>query len=103
MGDYGAGHLQVSHASQPFPRFGSPPLSRKMASSVQKGVVAENMNPGTEGPLPDGQCFFQAQDMFEKKTSAINLATSARDLSTLTASLGGNDDIPIEILSLIDR
>jgi hypothetical protein len=74
-----------------------------MASSVQKGVVTESMNPEPEGSLPDGKSFFQAQDMFEKKTSASTLATSARDLSPLTASLGGNDDIPIEILSLIDR
>lgn len=101
MGDQGIGHSQAIHGSQSFPRLESP--VRNGSSSVQKGLVAEKMNKGAEGFRTDEATSAQPDGIREKKTSANGLVTSIRDLSTFAASSGGNDEIPIEILSLIDR
>jgi hypothetical protein len=103
MGDHGLGHSQAINGSQTFSRFGSPSLSRNRANSVQKGLVAESPNPGAKELSPDGKVVSQPDNMVERKISASNLATSARNLSNPGVSPKGIEELPIEILSLVDR
>lgn len=101
MGDRGTGHSQAIHGSQSFTRLES--SIRNRSSSVQKGLVAENVNNGVEGfPITETNSA-QPEDMYEKKVSANGFATSTKGLLASTATSDANDDIPIEILSLIDR
>lgn len=102
MGDRGTGHSQAIHGSQSFTRLES--SVRNRSSSVQKGSVAENVNNGAEGfPKDETSSAQPAEGIYEKKASANGFVTTTKDLSTFTASSGANDEIPIEILSLIDR
>lgn len=101
MGDQRTEHSQAIHGSQSFPRFGSPVRNR--SSSVQKGLVAESANKLAQGFVKDGISSAQTEGMLEKKASANGLVMPTRELSTFTSASEANDDIPIEILSLIDR
>lgn len=101
MGDGGTGQSQAVHGSQSFTRL--EPSARNRSSTVQTGLVAENVKKGAEGFLADEATSVQVEGMKQKKASVNGLVTSTRDLSAYTASSGANDEIPIEILSLIDR
>lgn len=101
MGDRGTGHAQAIYGSQSFTRL--EPSGRNRSSSVQKGLVVKNVNNGTEAFSTNETTFAQKEDIYETKASPDALVTSTKDLSTSTASSQANDEIPIEILSLIDR
>ena len=101
MGDQRNENSQAIHGSQSFPRFGSP--GRKRSSSVQQGLVAESANKPAQGFAKDGKSSAQTGGTFEKKASANGLIMSTKEFSTSTSASEANDDIPIEILSLIDR
>ena len=102
MGDQGVGYSQALHGSQSFfPRLEPP--SRNRTISLPKGLVAENSNHGPEGLQTDDKISTGNRDVREKKTSVDGSATTAGGRATLTSSAGENDEIPIEILSLIDR
>ena len=101
MGDRATGHSQAIHGSHSFTRLET--SVRNRSSSFKKGLVAENGNNGAEGFTTDETTSALPERMFDKKGSANGFVTSTRDLSTFTTSSEANDDIPIEILSLIDR
>lgn len=101
MGDRGTGHSQAIHGSQSFTRLES--SVRNRSSSVQKGLAAENVNNRAEGFPTDATTSAQPEGIYEKKASANGFVSSTRDLLTSTESSEAKDEIPIEILSLIDR
>lgn len=74
------------------------------ASSFHKSLVVEDSDPEAEGWQTDGTALGQPKDVLEKKIVSVKgSAALAPDPSALPSSQGGNDEIPIEILSLIDR
>lgn len=101
MGDRGTGHSQAIHGSQPFTRL--EPSGRNRSSSVQKGLVVKSVNNVAQGFSTGERIFAQSDDMYEKKASTDSSVTSTRDLITSSASSEASDELPIEILSLIDR
>lgn len=101
MGDRGTGHAQTIHGSQSFTRL--EPSVRNRSSSVQKGLVGKSVNDEAERFPTDEMTSAQPENIYEKKGSTNGSVTSARDLLSSATSSEANDEIPIEILSLIDR
>ena len=101
---------QTLHVSKSFSRLEpsrSSPLARSRSSTLQNGSIAEAISPVAEdqahnenGPQKNG-------DVFEKAPSGSDRDRSARDPDPLSPQdqevPEGFDELPIELISLIDR
>ncbi|KAL6718363.1 hypothetical protein ACLMJK_004452 [Lecanora helva] len=103
------GRPQTPHKSHSFTRFESPrssPLSRSRASTLQNGTIPEAMqvdvasSPLGENQRPDGD------DIFEKDNLVSSLqggTQDVNDLDSLNEIPAGFDELPIELISMVDR
>ena len=97
--------------SNSFTRLDSPhasPISRSRASTLQNGTVPGSLNTETialplEGNAKRG---LQENDIFEKDNLVSGAQGSVQDVNELDYPQGipdGFDELPIELISLIDR
>ncbi len=101
---------QANHASKSFSRLDSPrsspqssPLSRSRASTLQNGVpprtiISEMMT----SPLEE-KGDLQQDDIFEKDNLVSESQGTIQDVSEMDFRDEGFDELPIELISLIDR
>ena len=97
--------------SKSFTRLDSPhasPISRSRASTLQNGTSPGSLNIETialslEGNAKGG---LQENDIFEKDNLVSGAQGSVQDVNELDSPQGipdGFDELPIELISLIDR
>ena len=111
IGDHGSGPrpqtLQISKSFSRLEPSRSSPLARSRASTLQNGTISESLSPDTEGHLRSGNSPQQKTDVFEKANSSSGRDGAARDSEPLSPQdqevPEGFDDLPIELISLIDR
>ena len=103
------GRPQTPQKSHSFTRLESPrssPLSRSRASTLQNGAIPETLHAGlTASPLSENRNFDQ-EDIFEKDNLVSGTQGRVQDVNELESPTdvpAGFDDLPIEIISLIDR
>ncbi len=109
--EHGRGqHPQTLHVSKSFPRLEpsrSRPLARSRASTVLDESIAETLSPDVESQTYNGTGPQQKGDVFEKATSNSGRDGSFRDADPLSPQdqevPEGFDELPIELVSLIDR
>lgn len=108
MGEHGTGRLQSSHTIQSFPRLESPrssPRSRSRASTLQSGIIPENMSPeikairqGDTGELHSRDCRRRiGLNSGSAESTGISNPRSPQSVPE------GFDELPIELVSLTDR
>ena len=111
IGDPGSGPrpqtLQISKSFSRLEPSQSSRLARSRASTLQNGTFLETPSPDTEGSLKKRNNLQQKTDVFEKATSIGGRDGAARDSDPLSPQdqevPEGFDDLPIELISLIDR
>ena len=97
--------------SKSFTRLDSPqssPISRSRASTLQNGTLTGSLSTETtaspvEGDMKRG---LQENDIFEKNNLVSGAQGSVQDVNELDSPQGtpdGFDELPIELISLIDR
>ena len=103
------GRPQTPQKSHSFTRLDSPrssPLSRSRASTLQNGTIPETTHSRlTASPLSENRTFDQ-EDIFERDNLVSSPKGKVQDVSELDSPIDvpeGFDDLPIEIISLIDR
>ena len=102
---------QTPHMSKSFSRLDSPrssPLSRSRASTLQNGATPELLTSEmTASPLSDNvNRGLQQDDIFEKNNLVSGDQGSIQDVNELESPHDvpeGFDELPIELISLIDR
>ena len=97
--------------SKLFTRLDSPhtsPISRSRASTIQNGTSPESLSTETIAlPLEsNSRRGLQENDIFEKDNLVSGAEGSIQDVNELESPQGipdGFDELPIELISLIDR
>ena len=110
-GDHKTGpRPQTLHISKSFSRLEPShpsPLARSRANTLQDGSTLATTAPDAEGQLYSEDSPLQKADVFEKAISGNGRDGSARDADLLSPQdqevPEGFDELPIELLSLIDR
>ena len=110
-GDRGSGPrpqaLQISKSFSRLEPSRSSPLNRSRATTLQNGSIPEATSSDAEGQSYNGSNPQQKADLFEQATSNSGKHGSARDTDPLSPQdqevPEGFDDLPIELVSLIDR
>lgn len=110
-GDHGSGPrpqtLQISKSFSRLEPSRSSPLARSKANTLQNGSILETTSSDAESQSHDGSNPQQKADLFEKATSKSGKDGSARDTDPLSPQdqevPEGFDELPIELVSLIDR
>lgn len=93
-----------SHSFTPLESPRSSPLSRSRASTLQNGIIAETM-PSTASALDENRRL-QQDDIFEKDNLVSSGQGAVQDVSELDSPQEipeDFDELPIELISLIDR
>lgn len=102
---------QTPHMSKSFSRLESPrssPLSRSRASTLQNGATPEDLTSGmTVSPLSETiNTGLQQDDIFEKNNLVSGDRGSVQDVDEPDSPREvpeGFDELPIELISLVDR
>lgn len=109
LGANGSSRPQTPHMSKSFSRIASSPsspLTRSRASTLQTVSVAGNVGSDmTTSPLDENNRGKQ-EDIFEKSSLISSAEGTVRDVSEIESPRDvpeGFDELPIELISLIDR
>ena len=101
---------QTLHISKSFSRLEpsrSSPLTQSRSSTSENGSIAEAINPDAENQAQTGSSLQQKGSVFEQATSSGDRDGSARNADPLSPQdqelPEGFDELPIELISLIDR
>ena len=111
IGDNGSGPrpqtIQISKSFSRLEPSRSSPLARSRASTLQNGSIEGALSPDTEEGLSTGNSTKRKVDVFEKAILGSGVDGVARDSDPLSPQdqvvPEGFDDLPIELVSLIDR
>lgn len=111
VGEYGTGQYpQTLHISKSFSRLKASPsslLDRSRSSTLHDGSIAETLSLDAESQPYNGTSPQHKGDLFEKATSSSGRDGSYRDADPLSPQdqevPKGFDELPIELVSLIDR
>lgn len=109
IGVNGSSRPQIPHMSKSFSRLASSPsspLARSRASTLQTVSVAGNLGSEMTTPPLDENSRGKQEDIFEKSSLISSAEGTVRDVSEiepLQEVPEGFDELPIELISLIDR
>ena len=109
MKDPIAARPSTPQTSKSFTRLGSPrltPVARSRASTMQNGSIREDAHTGMAATPTERSQKSQTDDIFEKSSLISEEEGSVRDIEQVDSPCDvpeGFDELPIEIVSLIDR
>lgn len=109
IGVNGSSRPQIPHMSKSFSRLASSPsspLARSRASTLQTVSVAGNLGSEMTTPPLDENSRGKQEDIFEKSSlisSAEGTVRHVSEIEPLQEVPEGFDELPIELISLIDR
>ena len=110
IGAIGLGRPQNPHMSQSFSRLESPsssPLARSRANTVQAFSVSGNLGSNmTTSSLDGNREGGEEEDIFQKSSLISGSDGTVRDVREIESPQDtpeGFDELPIELVSLIDR
>ena len=108
-GHNGSSRPQTPHMSSSFSRLISSPASphaRNRASTIQTGSIAGNLGPEMTTSWSNENSKEKQEDIFEKSSLVSGAEGTVRDVSEIESPQDipeGFDELPIELVSLIDR
>ena len=109
IGANGSSRPQTPHMSNSYSRLvpsPSSPLARSRASTLQTVSVAGNFGSEMPTSLLDEHSRGKQEDIFEKSSLISGAEGTVRDVSEIESPQDvpeGFDELPIELVSLIDR
>lgn len=109
IGANGSSRPQTSHMSNSFSRLvSSPPspLARSRASTLQTAAVTGNLGSEMTTSSSDENSREKQEDIFEKSSLISGVEGTVKDVSEMESPQDvpeGFDELPIELVSLIDR